>query len=492
MGEHQRLRTGVAGLDHILDGGLPPSRIYLLQGDPGAGKTTLSLQFLLEGVRRGERVLYVTLSETLVELHAVAAAHGWSLAGLDIYEMSTGDDQDLPEGENTLYTPAEIELGERMHRLMAKVDEVGPTRMVIDSCSELRLLAQTPLRFRRQILSLKQEMVRRGATVVLLENPSADDVMLQSLSHGVIHLDLLAPVFGTARHRLRVRKLREVAFRAGYHDFAIRTGGLVVYPRLVAAEHHQPFAPSCFSSDDPNLDAMLGGGLDSGTSSLFVGPAGSGKSAVSTQFAVAAARRGENVAIFAFDEGLGTLLSRSRALGMDLEEHFTTGRITIQQVDPAELSPGEFVHAVRAAVEERNASVVIIDSLNGFLHAMPEEQFMELQLHELLTYLRQQGVVSILVMAQHGLLGSMGSPVDVTYLADTVLLFRFFELDGRVRKALSVVKRRSGGHEDVIREFTLGPRGVVVGPQLAGFRGVLSGMAEVVPPVERSRGGAGA
>jgi circadian clock protein KaiC len=475
-----RITMGVDGLDHVLAGGLPRNRLYLLQGDPGVGKTTMALQFMREGARVGERCLYVTLSESREELAAVAASHGWSLDNIDVYEMSAGEPLQASEDEeNTLYVPAEVELGERMRALLDQVDRLKPTRIVLDSCSELRLLAQSPLRFRRQLLALKADLVRRDCTILLLENPTSvgGDPLLQSLVHGVIAMEQLSPLYGAERRRMRVVKLREVAFRGGYHDLRIERGGIVVFPRLVAAEHRAVIEQTLVSSGVPEIDTLLGGGLNRGTSTLFMGPAGAGKSALATQYAVTAAQRGENVAFYVFDEGLETLCSRSAATGMGLSDHLASGRIAVQQIDPAEMAPGEFIANVRKSVEQNKASLVIIDSLNGYLQAMPEEQFLTVQLHELLSYLRQRGVLTILVVAQHGFLGSsMASPIDVSYLADTVVMTRYFEAGGRVRKAISVPKRRSGPHENAIREFTLGSKGFSVGPPLAEFHGVLSGI----------------
>jgi circadian clock protein KaiC len=470
--------TGVPGLDFIVGGGLPRNRLYLVQGDPGAGKTTLALQMLLEGERLGERGLYVTLSESEVELNAVAHSHGWSLEHVGIYELSAADAGSPEDEENTLYVPAEVELGERMQALLAQVDHVRPARIVIDSCSELRLLAQSPLRFRRQVLALKAELVRRGCTIVLLDNPSSDggNELLQSLVHGVIHMEQLSPVYGAERRRLRVKKLREVAFRGGYHDLCIKKEGIEVFPRLVAAEHHEVFSRECVPSGLPELDAMLGGGPERGSSALIVGPSGSGKSTLAIQYSVTAAKRGEQSALFTFDEGYGTLIARSTSIGMDLDAYTKSGLLSIQQVDPAELSPGQFVSAVRDAVDKDGARVLVIDSLNGYLHAMPEEKFLLVQLHELLSYLRQRGVLCIMVVVQHGFFGETLAPVDVSYLADSVLLTRYFEASGRVRKALSVVKKRDGRHEDTIREFTVSSDGIKVGPALTQFHGILTGV----------------
>jgi circadian clock protein KaiC len=440
----------------------------------------MALQFMREGVRCGERCLYVTLSETREELHAVAASHGWALEGLDVYEMSAAEPLGRTDDEeNTLYVPAEVELGERMRGLLAEVDRRKPTRIVIDSCSELRLLAQSPLRFRRQLLALKADLVRRDATILLLENPTSvgGDPMLQSLVHGVIAMEQLSPLYGAERRRLRIVKLREVAFRGGYHDLRIERGGVRVFPRLVASEHRTGFEHQIVSSGVPEIDKLLGGGLHRGSSALFVGPAGSGKSALASQYAAEAARRGEHVALYTFDEGLESLLLRAKGIGADLSDHIASNHVTVQQIDPAELSPGEFVANVRRSVEEKNASIVVIDSLNGYLQAMPEEHFVMAQLHELLSYLRHQGVLTLLVVAQHGFLGSgMASPIDVSYLADTVVLLRYFEAAGRVRKAISVPKRRSGPHEDAIREFALTSKGFVVGQPLSRFHGVLTGV----------------
>jgi circadian clock protein KaiC len=473
-----RISSGTVGLDEILLGGLPSRRMYLLQGDPGVGKTTLALRFLLAGAERGERCLYVTLSETREELTAVASAHGWSLDAIQLYEMSAADPSFGENDDNTLYVPAEVELGERVSALLREVDKVTPTRIVLDSCSELRLLAQSPLRFRRQLLALKEDLVRRNCTIMLLENPVAvsGDPLLQSLVHGVIALEQRSPLYGAERRRLRIVKMREVAFRGGYHDLVIRRGGVEVFPRLVASEHHAPFKPESISSGVLALDTLVGGGLDRGTSTLLMGPAGSGKSSIATQYSVAAARRGEHVAYFAFDEGIEVMLARARKLGMELEEHIEQQRILVKQVDPAELSPGEFSIIVREAVEKASARVVVIDSLNGFLQAMPEEHFLTTQLHELLSFLRQRGVLTLLLMAQHGFLGRMDVPADVSYLADTVMLTRYFEASGRVRKALSVVKKRSGMHEDTIREFAITSNGLVVGEPLSAFQGVLTGV----------------
>lgn len=472
-----RAKTGITGLDDVLAGGLPRDRIYLIQGDPGVGKTTLGLQFLMAGAAAGERCLYITLSETQTEIEQVARSHGWSLEGIDLFELSALD-QTSSLDDNTLFDPSEVELHETTRKMLAHVERVHPVRVVFDSLSELRLLAQSALRYRRQILNLKSYFVGKGATVLMLDDRTSEseDVQLQSLAHGVIILEQTTPVHGDDRRQIRVQKLRGLKFRGGRHDFAIRTGGLEVYPRLVAAEHRQPFVAEQLSSGLVELDALLGGGLDRGTSTLLVGPAGAGKSAIAVQYALAAARRGERAAIFAFDERLGTLFERSRSLGMPLEACVQSGSLLVRQVDPAELSPGEFAHAVRRVVEADKASVVVIDSLNGYLQAMTDNRQLLGQMHELLGYLAHYGVCTVLVMAQHGLFGSMQSPTDVSYVADAVILLRYFEAEGRIRKAISVMKKRSGKHEDTIRELLFTPRGVTVGAPLSNFSGVLTGV----------------
>ena len=476
--------TGTAGLDHILGGGFTPHRLYLIEGDPGAGKTTLALRYLLEGANHGETGLYVTLSETAEEINAVAGSHGWSLDGIHLVELVASEESLTPDSQYTMYHPSETELGETTRKVLEEVERVKPRRIVFDSLSELRLLAQNPLRYRRQILALKQFFAGRKCTVLLLDDRTSEDSDLQvrSIAHGVLTLEQLSPEYGAERRRLRVVKLRGKPYKGGYHDFTIVKGGLDVFPRLVASDHHDTFKRDKVHSGVGPLDELLGGGLDRGTSTLIMGPAGSGKSSVAVQYAAAAAARGERAALFAFDESIGTLLTRSAALGIDLQSQIDAGRVLVQQVDPAEMSPGQFVHVVRRQVEECGCRLVVIDSLNGYLNSMPEEQFLTIQLHELLTYLGQKGVTTIMVVAQHGLMGSaMQSPVDVSYLADSVVLTRYFELKGRVKKAISVVKKRSGAHEETIRELRVGQGGIHVGKPLENLRGVLTG----VPTFER-------
>jgi circadian clock protein KaiC len=482
-----RMATGIEGLDNILAGGFPANRIYLIEGDPGTGKTTLSLQFLMEGARRGEAGLYVTLSETKEELIAVAASHGWTLDGFQIYELLPTADSLNPETQYTIFHPSEIELGETTSAVLEEVKRINPRRVVFDSLSEMRLLAREPLRFRRQILALKQYFAGQQSTVLLLDDKVTDgqELQVQSIAHGVVSLEHLAVEYGAERRRLRIIKLRGSRFRGGYHDFNIETGGVVVFPRLIAAEHRQKFEKEFVKSGIKELDSLLGGGLDRGTSTLALGPAGSGKSSLAAQFAAVAAARGERSAIFIFDETRETYLGRAAGIGTDIQGYVDDGLITIQQVDPAELTPGEFAHSVRSCVARDGARLVVIDSLNGYLNAMPEERFLTIQMHELLTYLNQQGVVTLIIMAQHGFLGTaMQTPVDVSYLADTVLMLRYFEAEGEIRRALSVVKKRSGAHERTIRELSISSEGIKVGKPLTEFRGVLTG----VPWFEGTRG----
>jgi circadian clock protein KaiC len=473
------LKMGVPGLDDVLGGGLAAHRLYLLEGAPGAGKTTLAMQFLREGAARGEPVLYVTLSETAGELGGVARSHGWSLEGIEIREMLPSQGTLEPDEQYTLFHPSEVELGETTLRILADVEKIKPSRVVFDSLSELRLLAGGSLRYRRQILALKQFFTGRQCTVLLLDDLTAteQDLQVQSIAHAVIRLELLLPDYGMARRRLVVTKYRGQGYRGGYHDYKIVRGGLQVFPRLVASEHTSPLTQTRMPSGLAPLDALLGGGLERGTSTLFVGAPGTGKSSVAVQFAYAAAQRGEHAALFVFDESAATLRTRCEGMGMDLGPFIESGHIRVRQVDPAELSPGELVHEIREAVGERHASVVVIDSLNGYLNAMPDERFLIIQLHELLTYLGQCGVATLLVGAQHGLIGmQMHTPVDASYLADSVVLLRYYESDGEVRQAISVLKKRGGSHERSIRSFSLGAQGIRIGEPLRRFRGILSGI----------------
>lgn len=473
--------TGIEGLDHVLRGGLPANRLYLIEGEPGTGKTTLALQFLLEGARRGEPGLYVTLSESSDELHAVAESHGWSLDGVALYELTPTTEFARPDDDYTILHPSEVELGETTSAVFREVERSHPIRVVFDSLSEFRLLARDPLRYRRQILSLKQFFAGRCCTVLLLDDRTGKDtdVQLHSISHGVVRLEHLPTEFGPERRRLRVTKLRGLDFRGGYHDLRIVTGGMRVFPRMVAMEHPVSHPGGVVESGVAELDALLGGGLLRGTSALLMGPAGVGKSIVATQYATSAAARGHHATVYLFDEQSNTSLVRADALGLPLRARVDEGRIALRQVDPAQLSPGEFIQGVCRSVEDDDTRLVVIDSFNGLLASMPEERSIILQLHELLAYLNHRGVVSLLLMAQHGLIGQMTAPVDVTYLADTVLLFRYFEVLGEVRRAISVIKNRTGRHENTIRELHFGP-GVRLGPPLTHFQGVLTGVPTIV------------
>ncbi len=488
-----KVQTGIAGLDDILRGGFPARRLYLVQGAPGSGKTTLALQFLLEGARLGEQVLYISLSETREEIEEVAHSHGWSLEGLEIVELSAIDEQLSADAQNTLFHSAEVELTETTRLLLDAVERVNPSRLAFDSLSELRLLSQSALRYRRQILSFKQYLAGRNCTTLLLDDTSAggSDSHVQSLAHGVISLDQTSPDYGAERRRFLVRKIRGTTYRGGYHDFIIEKGGLVLYPRLVAAEHHRSFPNENISSGVPGIDELLGGGLGRGSSSLFMGPPGSGKSTLALHFALAGAARGERTQIYSFDESLGTMRARAEGLKMGLTSLIEAGLVGATQIDPAELSPGQLNALVRHAVDVEGVKIILIDSLNGYLQSMGDERALSLLLHELLTYLNQQGVVTILVLAQHGLIGYMQTPIDVTYLADTVVMFRYFEANGAVHKALSVVKKRTGTHEGTIREMFIRDSGIAVGPPLVGFRGVLSGTPELLKETVSPRSAAG-
>jgi circadian clock protein KaiC len=474
-----RATTGIRGLDDILHGGLLAHRLYLVEGMPGSGKTTLALQFLREGVRRGESVLYVTLSETEEELRAVSSSHGWDLEGIVIRELQAAESTLDPEEQYTVFHPSDVELSETTERILQDVERTKPTRIVVDSLSELRLLAGTPLRYRRQILAFKQFFSGRRCTVLLLDDLTATayDLHVHSIAHGAVLLEHSVPAFGGQRRRLSITKFRGSDFRGGYHDYTIKRGGLEVYPRLVAAEHRQHSSRARLESGLAGLDALLGGGLERGTSTLIQGAAGTGKSSLGALFAMRAAERGEHASLFIFDESANTLLSRMQGLGLDLSPHVASGRIAIREVDPAELSPGELVHAIRVAVEDRHSRLVMVDSLNGYLNSMPDEKFLIVQMHELLTYLGQAGVATILVASQQGMISShMSSPVDASYLADAVVLLRYFESEGEVKQAISVVKMRGGDHERTIREFGMRGGRIAIGEQLRDYRGVFTGV----------------
>ncbi len=484
--EPPRATSGISGLDQILNGGLTPERLYLVEGTPGTGKTTLGLGFLLAGAAAGETGLYITLSETEHELHAVAATHGWSLDPITIFEMvpdsGFGDDQ-----EQTLLHPSEVELGETVRSVMAQVDALRPRRLVLDSLSELRLLAQSPIRYRRQILALKHFFSTRHCTVLVLDDKSSEegDLQLHSIAHGVISLEQTLSGFGAQRRRMHVVKMRGVRYCGGYHDFEIERGGLRIFPRLMAPGRSADPFEGVVSTGSAQLDNLLGGGLVPGTATLLSGPAGVGKSTTATQCVTAALQRGEKAAYFLFDERLPTLVKRSAALGMDLQPHIAAGSLQVRPIDPAELSPGEFADAVRRAVEDDGVRTIVIDSLNAYLQAMPDEKFLLLQMHELLGYLSEYGVTTLLILGQHGVLGEIRADIDISYLADSVLQLRFFEVQGQVRQAISVIKTRTTSHERTIREFRIDRDGVTVGEPLREFQGVLTGL-----PVFRGDGGA--
>ncbi len=475
---------GIEGLDAILHGGIERNRLYLVEGNPGTGKTTMAVQFLLEGQRAGEKTLYITLSETEEELRATAVAHGWDLTGVGMFEVvPPGSLLDEAQQQSLLYS-SDLELGETTRAVFDIVERIRPDRVVVDSLSEVRLLAQSSLRYRRQILALKHFLSRYDCTALLLDDMTAElsERTVHSIAHGVLHLEELSPLYGTDRRRLRVTKLRGQAYQGGYHDFAIVEGGVLVFPRLVASDHHGPAVTGTLASGLAAMDKLLGGGLDRGTSTLVIGPSGAGKTLTALLFAAATVREGGCAAMFVLDEDVRLLTTRACGIGVDLPAMVASGRLILEQVDPAELSPGEFAHRIRTMVERRAVSTVVIDSLNGYYAAMPEEQYLMLHMHELLSYLGRRGVVTLVTMAQQGVVGDMRSPVDVTYLSDTVVLLRFFEASGQVRRAISIIKKRSGAHEDTIRELQVTSEGLQVGEPLRDFQGILRGTPTYVGP----------
>lgn len=476
-----RCTTGIEGFDEIIGGGLPCFSLYAVQGEPGSGKTTFALQFLMEGIRQNQTVLYITFSETKKELGRVARSHNWDLSKVNIVDLSMLEKLLNPDEQNSLFHPSDVQLNEVSDMILKRITDLNPSRIVFDSISEMRLLAETPLKYRRQILSLKQVLADKDTTVLFLDDltVSGQDLQIHSIAHGVLTLSRMNNEFGGERRRLRVLKLRGVDFIGGYHDFVIERGGITVYPRMTSARHEFKSVKGVLKSKSKELDALLGGGLDRGTATLLIGPAGTSKSTIATKYVMSANEDGEKVIYFTFDETINNLTKRSAALGMSIDENVEKGLLKIQKVDPAELSPGAFAGLIRQAVQKDGYTVVVIDSLNGYIQAMPQEQFLILQLHELLAYLNNQGIVTIMTLAQHGMIGSMHSPIDLTYLADTVILTRFFEAKGAIRKAISVIKKRTGSHETTIREFSLGPQGLQVGPVLENFEGVLTGVPKV-------------
>ena len=474
-----KAKTGIWGLDNILSGGFTRGHLFLVEGAPGTGKTTIALQFLLEGVRAGEKCLYITLSETERELREGATSHGWTLGeGIVIFELLPPESLLDSEQQQSLLYSSDLELGETTKQIFEAVERHRPSRVVLDSLSEIRLLAQSSLRYRRQILAIKHYFAQFGSTVMLLDDLTADvaDKTVHSVAHGVLRLEELAPSYGAERRRARIIKYRGVKFRGGYHDTTITTGGLNVFPRLVASEYRSSFARTTMSSGIETFDKLLGGGIEAGSSTLVLGPAGTGKSLMVIVFIIAAISRGEKAALFVFDEELGLLFARMKGLGIDLEDLQRSGRLFIDQVDAAELSPGEFAHRVRKRVDEDQIKTVVIDSLNGYQAAMPEENSLILHMHELLQYLNRCGAATFMTVAQHGLVGDMKAPVDVTYLADTVILLRYFEALGSVRRAVSIIKKRTGAHESTIREYRIDSRGLTIGGPLDGFQGILRGV----------------
>jgi circadian clock protein KaiC len=482
MSSDNRCPTGVPGLDVITGGGIPENRLYLVQGPPGVGKTTLALQFLQEGARNGERGLYITLSETKEEIESVARSHGWNLENIAFFELAAVEEQLKDSTRTTFFHPSEIELDLTTKALVEEVEKTSPSRVVFDSLSEMRMLAETPLRYRRQVLQLKQFFAGRKCTVLMLDDCTSGqkDLQIESIAHGVIGLSSSSPDYGISRRQVNIQKIRGVQFHEGNHDLILQKGGMVIFPRLIAADHHTDFVREHFSSGIPQLDALMGGGLDRGTSNMFMGPPGTGKSTLAIKFSLEAAQKGEKVLMFLFDETLETLTHRATSLDMDLSPHIESGLIVVQQINPAEMSPGEMAHRIRDSVIKEGTRMVVIDSINGYLNAMPEERFLALQLHELLAFLNQQGVLTIMVLAQQGIVGTIQSTVDLTYLADTVVLLRYFESRGAVRQAISIIKKRSGSHERTIREISITKGGIAVGEALTNMQGVLSGLPSFI------------
>jgi circadian clock protein KaiC len=476
------LSSGIAGLDDILRGGFTRDRLYLLEGSPGSGKTTLALQFLVQGAKEGEPVLYITLSETAVELRAVAAAHGWTLEGIHIHEVLPSESILDPDEQYSIFHPSDVEMGATTRDILSVVEKVQPVRVVLDSLSELQLLAGNPLIYRRQVLAFKQFFASRSCTTMLLDDRTASDGDLQvrSIAHGVIALDRMATDYGGIRRRMEIVKYRGIAFREGLHDYKIQHGGIVIYPRLIAAETRENVHPNQFGSGLEQLDLLLGGGLEEGSSTLIAGPPGCGKSTLAAQLVSSCLQQQKPAAMFLFEESASNLLNRAESVGMKLRDNMANGRLTVRQIDPAQLTPGEFVHVVCRAADD-GAKVIVIDSLNGFLQAMPNEKLLATHMHELLTYLGQRGVVTLLIGVQQGMIGgAMSTTVDASYLADNVILLRYFEAVGEVQQAISVFKKRGSEHERTIRRMTIGKQGIQIGPVLKQFHGILTGVPKLL------------
>lgn len=480
--EPERIKTGVSGLDDILGGGLPIGQMYLLEGTPGTGKTTLAMQFIMAAMQAGQKALYITLSESKIELESTARSHGWDTDYISVEEFIPEEASLSPEQQYTVFHPSEVELASTVHKLTQLIEERKPKRLVIDSLSELRLLAADTMRYRRQLLALKQFFAGRDTTVLLLDDRSAEgsDMQLQSIAHGVLRLDRLKQSYGVNRRHIEVLKMRGSKFREGFHDYTIETGGVRIYPRLVANEHDSQFTDERIKSGINSLDDMFGGGINRGSSTLLIGPTGAGKSTLAMQYAYTAASRGDRAIVYSFDEVLRTAQDRAESLGLPVRQEIAKGTLAMSQIDPAELSPGEFVWQIRRDVEDRDTRVVVIDSLNGFLNAMSGEKDLTLQLHELVSFLNQKGVVTFIILTQHGLVGNMQTEIDVSYLADTVVLLRYFEAEGEIRQVISVLKQRVGRHERNLREFCLNDQGIGVGEPLKNFRGILTGVPDTV------------
>jgi len=478
-----RASTGTAGLDHVLEGGLARNRLHLLEGSPGCGKTTIALQFLLAGAEAGETGIYVSLAETENELRAGARSHGWEIdEKIEIFELVPPESVLDPDQHQSLLYSSDLELGEAITRVFAAIERVKPKRIVIDSLSEIRLLAQSSLRYRRQILALKHYFAKHNSTVIMLDDLTTEttDRAVHSIAHSVIHLDQLTPIYGGTRRRMRIVKCRGQSFRGGYHDFDIKPGGVMIYPRLVAAEHRGPIKRTLIKSGIAELDMLMGGGLPSGSSTLMIGPSGTGKTLMVLHYLAAAAARGEASALFVFDEEIGLLFERAEGMGFDLASMQKAGLLHVEQMDAAEISPGEFANHVKSIIEDKHIRILAIDSLNGYQASMPEEQFLTLHLHELLQYANRQGASTFITLAQHGMVGEMSVSVDITYMADTVVMLRYFEALGRVRRAMSLIKKRGGAHENTIREFLIGDKGMTLGAPLEQFQGVLRGVPTFV------------